>query len=169
MTTQSIRNSISRSPLRLAFLLIPLSLAIFTARVDAEHATKQTLIQIPLQVPRCNVNAIVTLKGTINLSSAFFVLPNDPLRLHVHALVRDQKLQASTSADVYNVEGTTELNTDGSVINGLATFQFPGSFKVQRGNVRFLIVYTAHLRIRQDNRGFFLEGVNYDNFQVGCL
>jgi hypothetical protein len=85
MTTQSIRNSISRSPLRLAFLLIPLSLAIFTSPVDAERATKDTAIQVQLQVPGCNVNGFVDLAGKIILDTEFRLASN---RLYVDAQVR---------------------------------------------------------------------------------
>jgi hypothetical protein len=165
MTTQSIRNSISRSPLPLAFLLIPLSLAIFTPRVYAERQTASTPIQVQLQVPGCNVNGFVTLSGTIILDTevrSLFV------KSHVNAQVRPDA-KASTSTAVYRVEGTTVANKEMRFLNGLANVNFPGSFKVESGTVRFEIQYTAHLTFKQVGGRASLAVASLDNFQVVCL
>ena len=168
MTTLHLKRSIGRSPMRLAFLLIPLSLAIFTSRVDAERVTIQTPIQEPLQlqVPGCNVNGFVTLSGTIILDTEFRLASN---RLYVDAQVRPDA-KASTSAAVHRVDGTTvQSQRIVYFVNGLATLTFPDSFKVESGTVRFEIQYTAHLTFKQVGVQVSLAGVNYDNFKVVCL
>ncbi len=169
MTTLHLKRSIGRSPLRLAFLLIPLSLAIFTARVYAERATIGTPVQVQLQVPGCNVNGFVRLSGTIILDTEFRLASN---RFYVNAQVRPDA-KASTSAAVYRVEGTTVHHngiSDGiGFVNGLGTLTFPGSFKVESGTVRFEIQYTAHLTFKQVGVQASLTGASYDNFQVVCL
>jgi hypothetical protein len=133
------------------------------------RATVDTPIQVQsLQVPGCNVNGFVTLSGTIILDTEFNLLSN---RLYVNAQVRPDA-KASTSAAVYRVDGTSKPPFNPTILyftNGLATLTFPGSFKVESGNVRFEIQYTAHLTFRQVGVQVSLAGVNYDNFRVVCL
>ena len=69
MRTLQLRRSISRSPLRFAFLLIPLALAIFTSPVDAASPSKTHEINFDKLVP-C-VGEIVHLKGPIRVSLTF--------------------------------------------------------------------------------------------------
>jgi len=165
MTTQSIRNSISRSPLRLAFLLIPLSLAIFTSPVDAETVTKDTAIQVQLQVPGCNVNGFVELAGKIILRTEFRLASN---RLYVNAQVRPDA-KASTNTAVHRVDGTIQSNEILHFLNGLATWTFPSSFKVESGTIRFKIQYTAHLTYKLVGVTPLFQSASYDNFKVVCL
>ncbi len=165
MTTLHLKRSIGRSPLRLAFLLIPLSLAIFTARVYAERATIGTPVQVQLQVPGCNVNGFVRLSGTIILDTEFRLASN---RFYVNAQVRPDA-KASTNTAVHRVDGTLQNNQIVYFLNGLATVTFPGSFKVESGTVRFKIQYTAHLTFKQVGVQASLTGASYDNFQVVCL
>jgi hypothetical protein len=141
------------------------ALAIFTSPVDAERATVSTPIQVQLQVPGCNVNGFVTLSGTIILDTEFRLASN---RFYVDAQVRPDA-KASTSAAVYRVDGTTMQNTIVYFLNGVATFTFPGRFKVESGTVRFEIQYTAHLTFKQVGVQASLTGVNYDNSKVVCL
>jgi hypothetical protein len=67
MTALHLIKSIDRSPLRFAFLLIPLALAIFTSPVDAAEKTHE--IDFDKNVP-C-VGEIVHLKGPIRVSLTF--------------------------------------------------------------------------------------------------
>ena len=69
MKTLQLRRSLSRSPLRFAFLLIPLALAIFTSPVDAANHEKKQEINFDKLVP-C-VGEIVHLKGPIRVSLTF--------------------------------------------------------------------------------------------------
>jgi hypothetical protein len=175
MTTQSIRNSISRSPLRLAFLLIPLSLAIFTSPVDAERATKDTAIQVQLQVPGCNVNGFVDLAGKIILDTEFRLASN---RLYVDAQVRPDALAHTSVAYPHPLNGITQVHQQiVYFLNGLATLTFPGSFKFERarpvnpqaGPIRFEIRYTAHLTYKLVGVTPLFQSASYDNFKVVCL
>ena len=147
-------------------MCVAAALAIFTSPVDAARLTVVTPIQVPpLQVPGCNVNGFVTLSGTIILDTEFRVVL---IRSFVDAQVRPDA-NASTSAAVYRVEGTTAKFSQVSFLNGLATVTFPGSFKVESGTVRFEIQYTAHLTFKKVGTQVSLAGVGYDNFKVVCL
>jgi hypothetical protein len=177
MTTLHLKRSIGRSPMRLAFLLIPLSLAIFTSPVDAQHrATIVTPVQqVQLQVPSCNVNGFVTLSGTIILDTEVHTSVIST-RAFANVQVRpDMKadLEATTHKKSIQVEGTTHVSRATLVfLNGLATLTFPGSFKVESAApplpVRFEIQYTAHLTFTRLVRGFRVSG-SYDNLKVVCL
>jgi hypothetical protein len=146
------------------------ALAIFTSPVDAENArgVDTQLNNVQLQVPGCNVNDYVYLNGSMILDAEFNIASN---RFYVTAHMRPiAGAYAPNRNESYPLHGTTNEQRIVPYNNPLPPVTIPGSFKAERGTVRFEIQYTAHLTFTIDNRNqVSLAGVNYDNFRVVCL